>query len=65
MSPKDRCKTAFSTRDGLYEFQPMPFGLANVPPASFERMMDRVLKGLTWRICLVYMDDIIVGDPMV
>jgi hypothetical protein len=26
MSPKDRCKTAFSTRDGLYEFQPMPFG---------------------------------------
>jgi hypothetical protein len=34
MSPKDRCKTAFSTRDGLYEFQPMPFGLANAP-ASF------------------------------
>jgi hypothetical protein len=64
MSPKDRCKTAFSTRDGLYEFQTMPFGLTNAP-AFFERMMDRVLIGLTWRICLVYMDDIIVGGPMV
>jgi hypothetical protein len=34
-------------------------------PASFERMMDRVLIVLTWRICLVYMDDIIVGGPTV
>jgi hypothetical protein len=42
----------------------MPFGLTDAP-ASFERMMDQVLIGLTWRICLVYMDDIIVGGPTV
>jgi hypothetical protein len=42
----------------------MPIGLTNAP-ASFECMMDQVLIGLTWRICLVYMDDIIVGGPTV
>ena len=37
----------------------MPFGLCNVP-ATFERLMERVLKGLHWETCLVYLDHIIV-----
>ena len=29
-------------------------------PATFERLMENVLHGLQWDICLVYLDDIIV-----
>jgi hypothetical protein len=36
----------------------MPFGLCNFP-ATFERLIERVLAGFTWNQCLVYLDDII------
>ena len=36
----------------------MPFDLCNAP-ATFECLMDRVLQGLRWSRCLVYLDDII------
>lgn len=56
---KDREKTAFVTPDGLYEFRVMPFGLCNAP-ATFERMMDSLLRGLRWTTCLCYLDDVII-----
>ena len=37
----------------------MPFGLCNAP-ATFERLMDFVLAGLSWDVCAVYLDDIIM-----
>ncbi|OWZ17073.1 RNA-dependent DNA polymerase [Phytophthora megakarya] len=55
----DRDKTGFVTRQGLFRFVRMRFGLANAP-GTFQRMMDAVLRGLTWESCLVYLDDVIV-----
>ena len=37
----------------------MPFGLCNAP-ATFERLMEKVMSGLQWEILLIYLDDIIV-----
>lgn len=56
---KDQEKTAFVTPDGLYEFKVLPFGLCNAP-ATFERMMDNLLRALKWTMCLCYMDDIFI-----
>ena len=52
-------KTAFSTGRDLLQFKVLPFGLCNAP-ATFERLMDMVPNGLSWSVCLVYLDDIIV-----
>ena len=59
MDSSDKCKTAFATHRGLYEFNVMPFGLCNAP-GTFSRLMELVLRGLQWDRCLVYLDDIIV-----
>ena len=57
---RDKEKTAFRTSSGqLYEFNQAPFGLCNAP-ATFSLLMDRVLSGLHWEMCLFYLDDIIV-----
>ena len=55
---EDKPKTAFITRKGLFQFRVLPFGLCNAP-ATFERLMEVVLAGLQWDICLIYLDDII------
>ncbi|GBM62391.1 Transposon Ty3-I Gag-Pol polyprotein [Araneus ventricosus] len=57
--PEDREKTAFTTGQGLWQFKVMPFGLCNAP-ATFERLMETVLRGLSSEACLVYLDDIII-----
>ena len=59
MDSDARQKSAFSTNSGLYEWNVMPFGLCNAP-ATFERLMERILAGLHWETLLVYLDDIIV-----
>ena len=58
MSAEAKRKAAFVTHEGLYQFQVMPFGLGNTP-TTFERLMDRVLCGMSWSRCLVYLDDVI------
>ena len=59
VDPEHQEKTAFSTGQGLYEFRVMPFGLCNAP-STFQRLMELVLAGLRWDICLAYLDDIMV-----
>jgi hypothetical protein len=59
MHPEDMHKTAFITQHGLYEWKVLPMGLTNAP-ATFERVMELVMNGLTWEAVLVYLDDIIV-----
>ena len=58
MLPEAKRKAAFVTNEGLFQFSVMPFGLCNAP-ATFERLMDRVLCGMRWSRCLVYLDDVI------
>ena len=59
MAESDKEKTAFSTGSGPYQFCVMPFGFCNAP-ATFERLMEKVLVGLPWEILLIFLDDIIV-----
>lgn len=56
---EDIPKSAFVVRSGLYEYVTMPFGMSN-SPATFQRIMELAMQGLTWTTCLVYLDDIIV-----
>jgi len=59
MAESDKEKTAFCTRRGLFHFNVMSFGLCNAP-STFERLMERVLEGIQWKRCLVYIDDVLV-----
>jgi len=52
-------KTAFCTRQGNFEFRVMPIGLINAS-FPFHKMMQLVLSGLQWQICMIYLDDVIV-----
>ena len=59
IDPESADKTAVVTRRGTFKFKVLSFGLANAP-ALFQRLMDLILAGLTWEVCLVYLDDVIV-----
>ena len=53
-----QAKTAFVTPFGKYEFNMVPFGLAQAP-AYFQALINKVLKGLH-KIAVAYLDDIII-----
>ncbi|MCG8109820.1 MAG: RNase H-like domain-containing protein, partial [Candidatus Thiodiazotropha taylori] len=52
-------KTAFGTRFGSFQWSRLPMGLCTAP-ATFQRAMQLVLRGLTWQDVIVYLDDVIV-----
>lgn len=56
---QDRAITAFSTKKGIWEYKRLPFGLKTAP-ATFQRMMNVALSGLTGSRYFVFLDDIVV-----
>ncbi|KAK5862983.1 hypothetical protein PBY51_000047 [Eleginops maclovinus] len=58
LSPESKEKTAFSTPYGLYQFVTLPFGLFGAP-ATFQRLMDRVLRPHS-AYAAAYLDDVII-----
>ena len=50
--------TAFATPYGLYQFKVMPFGLHGAP-ATFQRMMDNVLRDCA-DYAAAYLDDVVI-----
>ena len=60
MEETSKEKTAFTIPGGTHlEFNRLPFGLSNAVP-TFQRLMSRVLEGLSPTKCLVYLDDVLV-----
>ena len=59
MDPMSADATAFICSEGQFRFRTMPFGLCNAP-SSFMRLMDIVMSGLNYEVCLTYVDDVIV-----
>jgi hypothetical protein len=51
--------TAFNTSYGTFKFQRLPIGLSSWPN-SFQLLMDKLIRGLTFWSCLCYLDDVLV-----
>lgn len=52
-------KSAFVTPSGVYQWCRMPFGLVSAP-GSFQLLLTKVFRGLTYQIALVYVDGVLI-----
>jgi hypothetical protein len=60
-----RQKTAFSVSSaGHYEFSWMPYGISN-SPASFQRLIDNVMRNLIGPECWIFIDDVLIFSDSV
>lgn len=58
IAEKDKCKTAFRTTSGLYEYNSLAFGLTN-SPATFARFLNTLLSSVA-KFTVIYLDDILI-----
>lgn len=57
---KHKERTAFTVGPlGFFEFNRLPFGLCNAP-ATYQRVMEECLGDLNMKICVIYLDDLII-----
>ncbi len=61
MAPELREITAFSTREGHYEFVRMPFGLKSAP-LTFQRTMNSIFSGMLGKSIYIYLDDTVIAS---
>ena len=61
MHPDSVHETAFVTPDGHYEYLKVPFGLA----AVFQRVINKMLRGMQNEAVLAYMDDLLLPSVTV
>ena len=53
-------RTAFTVGPlGFFEYNKMPFGLSN-SPATYQRLMEECLGDYNMKICVIYLDDLII-----
>ena len=58
MEDSSKEKTAFTTKFGEFQWRKLPFGLMNAG-ASFSMVVTQVLRGLSFKSALSYVDDIL------
>uniref|UniRef100_A0A0A9DIN0 Reverse transcriptase domain-containing protein n=1 Tax=Arundo donax TaxID=35708 RepID=A0A0A9DIN0_ARUDO len=59
MRPEDEAKTAFKTHNSHFEFRVMSYGLTGAP-ATFQNIMNTILRPLLCKGVLVFIDDILI-----
>ena len=59
LEESSQAKTAFITKYGLFQYNRMPFGLS-CAGATFQRIIEEVMRGAVWNWALAYLDDCIL-----
>ena len=59
MAAGEEWKTAFRTRQGLYEYLLVPFELTNAP-AGFQKFVNGILAAYLDDLCTAYINEILI-----